>query len=255
MTQPVTDNCLYCNEPLYHEFKLHFIWQFKRDLFKVLCNSCLEILHQALIDCTKYSHQCQLCHHILDNTDQADYLTKIYNYGNLKICHDCKLWLKIYPREMLHNDVIFVYDVIIRETLHAFKRNGEILKGHLFKQALRKRYQLYQNFQWIVLPSSPDSLQERQFHATGLLLDLAEIPYICPFDYIGDGKKQALKTREERLLMPQPFRVNQDNIKASNLLIFDDIYTTGTTLLYAKNALKQSFPEKTIQSMTIARGI
>ncbi len=255
MTQPVTDNCLRCNEPLYHEFQLHFLWQFKRDLFQVLCNSCQKILENTKLDRDKYAIQCQLCHHLLDDSAEADLLTKVYDYQDLKICHDCQFWLKIYSLDTLRNEVIFAYEPIIRETIHAFKSNGDILKGYLFKHSLQKIHRSKRQYQWIVLPSSAESLQSRQFHATGLLLDIAEIPYICPFDYIGDGKKQALKNREERLLMSQPFQVNQENIKEDKLLIFDDIYTTGTTLLYAKKALTESFPNKKIKSVTLARGI
>ncbi|WP_225427018.1 ComF family protein [Companilactobacillus kedongensis] len=57
---------------------------------------------------------------------------------------------------------------------------------------------------------------------------------------IDADKPQAQKNRDERLKTPQTFSCITDEVYPSQtrVLIVDDIYTTGRTILHAKTALK-----------------
>lgn len=253
MTQPLTHNCLNCLEPLYHDFKLHYLWQFKKELFPVMCSECqnhfdsLEATYQDKTD------RCQKCSFPLSDEPDTDFVSRKYYDNGQLICYDCLRWMAIYPEELINHQSLYPYGETIQQWLNSYKTEGDILKGHIMAGSLQKIYKTYPNHHWVVLPSSKESLEHRQFHATGLLLDFAGIPYSCPFKYIGDGKKQALKDRQKRIEMPQPFEVIDQEINESSIIIFDDVYTTGTTLLHAKSALAVRYPDKNIQSITISR--
>ena len=92
----------------------------------------------------------------------------------------------------------------------------------------------------MVLPSSPASLAQRQFHATRQLLEVAGLKVACPFDYVGDGVKQASKSRQQRLALGQVFALKEEvlaHLPRGEWWLFDDVYTTGSTLLRAKSLL------------------
>lgn len=69
-----------------------------------------------------------------------------------------------------------------------------------------------------------------------------------------DTPAQAKKTKEERMLMPQPFEVNVDKTKIINkeIILVDDVYTTGRTMFHAAECLLPYQP-KTIRTFTLAR--
>ena len=64
------------------------------------------------------------------------------------------------------------------------------------------------------------------------ILSEADLAYECLLKRKLDTTAQAKKTREERLLMPQPFEINVDKNKIMNqeIILIDDVYTTGSTL-------------------------
>lgn len=253
MTQPLTHNCLNCLEPLYHDFKLHYLWQFKKEIFPVMCSDCQSIFATLEATYQDKTDRCQRCNFQLSDAPDADIISSKYYNGDQLICYDCLCWQQVYPVELIKHQALYPYEETIQQWLYSFKTEGDILKGHIMAGPLQKIYKKYPNHHWIVLPSSKESLEHRQFHATGLLLDFAGIPYTCPFKYIGDGKKQALKDRQERIEMSRPFEVIDQEINESSIIIFDDVYTTGTTLLHAKSALAAAYPGKSIQSISISR--
>lgn len=253
MSQPLTHNCLNCQEPLYHDFKLHYLWQFKKVLFPVLCLSC-----QQKFDCLEKIYQekkngCHLCGLLLSDDATEDALTRKYHHDGQLICYHCKHWRTKYPIELIRHQAIYPHNELIQDWLSSFKDKGDIMLGYIMAEKLGKIYKQYKNYLWVVLPNSKELLEQRQFHATGLLLDFADIPYTCPFNYVGDGKKQTMKEGTERTELIQPFEVNTEEIKEASILVFDDNYTTGTAIIHAKSALAKTYPEKIIKSITISR--
>ena len=69
---------------------------------------------------------------------------------------------------------------------------------------------------------------------------MAGLKVVCPFDYVGDGIKQASKSRQQRLVLGQVFALKEEilaHLSRGEWWLFDDVYTTGSTLLRAKSLL------------------
>ena len=103
----------------------------------------------------------------------------------------------------------------------------------------------------VPIPMHPQKLIERTFSHIDELLIAANIPYKHLLEKTTIDT-QSKKTREERINTPQLFRVIR-KIDPKHYVVFDDIYTTGTTIEHAKKALLEA-GAKSVTSLTLIRG-
>ncbi|MCW6659275.1 ComF family protein [Aerococcaceae bacterium NML191292] len=243
-------NCLLCGEQTLYDLHWQDIWQWRQIEADCLCKKCRATFCQYPYE----TNGCSGCGRLLDG---QEVFTTAYYVENMAYCYDCHRWLEQYPSCLVKHTALLVYNESVREWLYQYKYRADARLAQAVAPYLCAFYREHSNCTWIVLPSSPKSIEERGFHATGYLLDRAEIPYICPFEYIGDGRKQARKNRQERLALEQPFALCADKLalaSSTQWLIFDDVYTTGATLLKAKELLYACVPDKTqVSSVSLAR--
>lgn len=255
-------HCLLCNDYLSHDLSLKQLLSFRPLQFDNLCQSCRAKFLRFEVS----TLHCMGCKRTLEEDSVSPY-KQVYRYTlndqqTIQLCHDCFKWTKIYPLEYLNHQAVYQYNNTLREWLYSYKYQGDYRLREVVVNDLKQVYQQFRNYQWLVLPSSPAMMAERGFHATASLLEAADIPCQMPFRYAGDGIRQASKSRQERLLQRQPYEMKPDFIESvdrdSSWLIFDDVYTTGSTLLLAKqklfeaaNCLNLSNPQ--IISISLAR--
>ena len=99
----------------------------------------------------------------------------------------------------------------------------------------------------------PDNLKIRTFAQVDELLKAANIPFEQHLTKLSK-EQQSLKSRDERLQTPQLFGViDPAIIKNKNILLIDDIYTTGTTMRHAEKVLKQA-GAKDVRGFTLIHG-
>lgn len=249
------DKCVMCQIPLVKRLQLKQIFSLRPICFDCLCPAC----RQKLIDfpfAANYCHSC--CRPVV--IDGEDLYTRAFsiefgeNEGKKSwYCYDCLRWLDQYSSDLLKHRPIFLYNDFLKECLYRYKYQGDCRMTEIFSLRLNQIYQSNRSYQWMVLPSSPKNLQRRGFHPTGLLLESAGIPYLMPLAYCGDGKRQAEKTREERLLLRDAFCLRENFELATfheerqgcmGWIIFDDVYTTGATILNAKGSLSTAYTER-----------
>ena len=268
------NECIWCQAALKRDLIWQQIFCFKPLSFDCLCPICRSLFiayHRSDTACQTCGRAVTLCEEPWENVFSHE---KNYMYGfevavtkegatSKKIlCFDCVRWLKTYPIDLLTHDALLEYGEVFREWLYRYKYRGDYRLRQIVAEPLKLAYQQYKDYQWLILPSSPKSLQERRFHATAGLLDVAGIPFVNPLTYIGDGIKQSQKTRLERLNLLNPFDISHENLGrlSRKLLIFDDVYTTGATLMSAKHLLTKKDKESaantdklTIKSLSLAR--
>ncbi|MGE7982917.1 ComF family protein [Solibacillus sp. NPDC093137] len=147
---------------------------------------------------------------------------------------------------------LFHYNEAMKDYLHRYKFLHDILLAKVFNKTLHE--QLKNETRLIIpIPMHPENLRLRTFAHIDELLKAANIPFAHHLTKVST-EQQSLKTREERLKTPQLFEViNSTAIKDENLLIVDDIYTTGTTLNHAKKALLDA-GAKTVDGFTLIHG-
>ncbi|WP_160114445.1 ComF family protein [Lentilactobacillus kosonis] len=171
------------------------------------------------------------------------------------VCTDCQKW--IIRQDNFINTAIFAYDNSMQLFMKQYKFNGDYrlrLIFSAFMQAfINQRYKV-ENLVIVPVPVTETTLLQRGFNQVCGLL--SEVKYMDCLTMKAISKvPQSMKTRQDRLLTPQPFELRPNlykNLTGKNILIVDDIYTTGVTIRHAAKALSIVQPSK-IMGLTLAR--
>ncbi|KRL43171.1 COMF operon protein 3 [Companilactobacillus mindensis DSM 14500] len=168
------------------------------------------------------------------------------------ICDDCKMWEQKYQIINCHQ-ALFEYNQFIHNYFKLYKRYGDVLLAKLFYQDI-KNWSLKNHFDVVTyIPASQSHLQIRGFDPVyELYADIFDLqPLLTKVD---SDKPQAQKNRLERLRTPQtfsPLPAMAQIQKNQSILILDDIYTTGRTLMHAHDIFfKANFKKITTFSLS-----
>lgn len=158
-------------------------------------------------------------------------------------CEDCKKWKKKYPKIQLNHTALFSYNEIAREFMDQYKFQGDLVLANVFRSEIKKALNVYQKTHLIVpIPLSPLSKMARGFNQVELLLKRAGVSYHQLLENDTPGKLQSSKNRKERLQTLQPYHLlDESKLKKESIdriLIVDDVYTTGRTILHARLLLE-----------------
>lgn len=226
--------CLRCQQSLHQRLKWMELWAFQSLKENVICKDC----KNKFIATTK-ENSCQFCQHPLAHGQT--------------ICKDCERWSERYGDKVMRHFSMYLYNDAFKEWITDYKYRLDIRQAGILIEPLQTIYQQYQKYYWTFLPSSTVNLEKRGFNQIEYLLQLANIPYQKLFKYTGDSISQAQKNKEERICLKQPFElIDKRMIKEQQILILDDVYTTGSTLMKAKQLLIEAEVEQCM-SITLAR--
>jgi len=227
---------------------LHRFWRtFKHIVYPRVCLACKQRLPESLTDdilcveCRKKIKKnippfCSSCGRHL-----------VIVHSGEKICAECF-------KKNLHFDRAFSpcrYDGPVKELIHEFKyKNKEYLGGPLSQLMIDfiKHYAVpIENIDYIIpMPLHPVKLREREFNQAGILGDHIAREFNKSIGHRVLLKQKWTKTQtelshEERMHnVKNSFRVSDGNvIKGKNILLIDDVLTTGATASEAAFTLKQ----------------
>lgn len=171
-------------------------------------------------------------------------------------CSDCQRWEENpeWAGILTKNCSLYHYNDFLKEAIARFKYRGDHAMAEAFKQDLKKRFnQTFLQFEIVPIPLSPEREYERGFNQAEVFAKLLGKP-IHQLLARSHHEKQSKKSRAERMKLGALFQLHPDFTNTQdNILLIDDIYTTGSTLRHAAKVLKQH-GAKQICSMTIARG-
>jgi competence protein ComFC len=233
----MSNYCLYCGST----FNETVTW---RGLFysepQYLCDECQKGLQPIV------GQRCSHCSRSLEKLP-----------GNLvkgASCLDCFRWEgdSNWKGILQQNISLFEYNDFLKEYLARYKYRGDHRLAKAFGTQLAKHLKLLRFDHTIPIPLSGERHYERGFNQSAALLEEAGI---APSHLLkrSHSEKQSKKSRHDRLRQKQVFSLTDTDFSKQSILLFDDIYTTGTTLRQAAKLLKEAGAEN-VTSLTLARG-
>lgn len=229
--------CLMCQQMLRPQLNLTTFFSFTKLFPAKLCSRCYEQLIYL-----KNQACCQSCHGL----------------SEVPICSDCMEWRKIYPDYSLNHQALFRYNDWLKDFFQQFKFQGNASLAGCFQKEIYHALHSYafkKNWLLVPVPISEEKRLIRGFNQVELLLEQAGLPYTSLLEKKQETSAQSHKNKIERLQMVQPFRVKQEAIPQlvnKKIIVIDDVYTTGRTLLHAVMALKKH-SDQPILTFSLAR--
>ncbi|MBP1943474.1 ComF family protein [Cytobacillus luteolus] len=156
---------------------------------------------------------------------------------------------------LIKNRSVYTYNPFLKETLSLFKFRGDHAISQIFKQDFKRTFTKHFDKKSIIvpIPLSNERLYERGFNQAKVLAELLHLPISEPLTRI-HLEKQSKKSRSERLRTTNIFHLKESiKLKGAEIVLIDDIYTTGTTLRHAAEILKEA-GALSVSSLTLARG-
>ena len=158
------------------------------------------------------------------------------------LCEDCISKIRKYDK-----DILFYYSGILKTKIKEFKfDNGVFLKkpfGELIYKNLDKS--LLEKMDFIAyVPSSKKKIRQRGYNHSKLLAEeiskYANIPLFYKMHKVKNTKSQHFLSLEERSVnLKDSFMVDCD-LTGKNILLIDDIHTSGATIDECYKELKKS---------------
>ncbi|MFF5993802.1 ComF family protein [Lysinibacillus sp. KU-BSD001] len=195
----------------------------------------------------KENLHCLLCGTLL--TEQISWLTLIQTFPTT-ICTKCEAKFEPYTNTEPDHRALYTYNEVMKDYLHRYKFMHDVVLAKVFQKQL---HNVLRNEKRMIIPipMHPEKLVDRTFSPIDELLIAAKLPYEHVLEKT-TTTSQSTKSREERLNTPQLFRI-KGHVKHTDYVIFDDIYTTGTTMNHAKKALLEA-GAKSVTAVTLIHG-
>ncbi|HHY21711.1 MAG TPA: ComF family protein [Bacilli bacterium] len=234
--------CLYCDERLQFRFNWQTLWQQNHTL---LCATCSNELEPIVGDI------CISCGRSFDEESEP------FRSGDQ--CYDCIRWESNpeWQGLLVKNRSLFRYNDFMKELIARFKYRGDTILATVFQERLRQMYQkeFSQKAYIVPIPLSKERLLERGFNQAEILAQMLgkPIPFLLAQHRT---EKQSKKNRSKRLNVGKSIFYLENRLQSqlihADIIIIDDIYTTGTTIRQAAKLLLLH-GARTVSSLTIAR--
>ncbi|WP_052343718.1 ComF family protein [Bacillus massiliigorillae] len=190
--------------------------------------------------------RCSKCSRMLDELD------KDYIHGT--VCHDCFRWEQQERwKNILHENISFYkYNSFLKNLMARYKYRGDYAIAELFATDIKTTLSKYPIDYIVPIPLSEERLVERGFNQSEAFIKMAKLTPTNLLVRI-HSEKQSKKSRKERMDLDNLFQLKEGvDVKDKNIFLIDDIYTTGSTLRYASEILRNA-GAYSVSSVTIAR--
>ena len=236
----MNDYCLVCDNHLKRELTwTSFIFPTIHSPICSICEAKLQLIT---------GERCRICSRSLATLNKK--------FVQADVCLDCVRWEQDphWNHCLKQNISLYHYNEFLKEIMALFKFRGDYILAEIFAQSLSKQLKKLSFDLIVAIPLSDERLRERRFNQAEALARMAGQETKAYLKRI-HTEKQSKKTRDERLKQKQIFQFqgNSAEIKGKNIVLIDDIYTTGVTLRQAAQVLQQA-GAKEIQAITVARG-
>lgn len=221
--------CVWCGRSFSPPLTVAMIWQWRPLPRPALCPACRERLTPIG---SRYCPQC--------GRQQA----------TSEVCRDCRRW-----PDNLRNRALYCYDAGMKAYMQQYKFQGDY-RLRLGLQAALSTALKRENYEVLVpIPIDQRTWQTRGFNQVTGWLTGQPFQQVLAVTATHKDRPQSAKTRQERLLTPQPFELvtGAGEVLANRrVLLLDDVYTTGRTLRHAAQQIYLG-GAKAVTSLTLAR--
>lgn len=174
---------------------------------------------------------CKICFKPLDEgVSLYDYFFK-----DDVICGYCRRKMQpvnqVYVYQNLHIEALYLYDEFMESLLFQYKEGRDIALKDIFlypyKQKLADKYRHYE---WILMPSSEEKIRQRTFHHLECMLEEIAIHPVHHFIKTQNYKQSRQKAQSRSKIQEM---IQLVSYPKKPFLLFDDVCTSGNTLLSA----------------------
>ena len=224
--------CLLCQDILPQDWVFEEVFLWRRHERPVICQACQQsfcFIQEGL--------KCDHCYRYLKLESQDKY-HQAHQLGGKYYCCECLAWQSKLPWMSLNQHILLEFNEIFRQWIHQYKYVGDYRQAQVMRTLLKDHIKPWLAYDWITIPSSINSIKQRGFRATDHILEVLGIQPVPLLTYHGNQVRQANKNRKERMETPQVYQLDISKYNPeSTYLLFDDIYTTGSTMMRAKLAI------------------
>lgn len=171
-----------------------------------------------------------------------------------EFCYDCVRWEEDteWNGILERNISLYIYNKFLKEVISRYKFRGDYVLSKFFGNELKKVIKNLEYDLLMPIPLSEVRLYERGFNQAEALIVEAGLDHVNVLNRT-HSEKQSKKTRKERVGIDNVFIFrNMDHVLGKKVVIVDDVYTTGSTIMHAARVLKEH-GANSILSITIAR--
>ncbi|WP_208587463.1 ComF family protein [Gracilibacillus suaedae] len=176
------------------------------------------------------------------------------------ICDDCKKWQTNdkYRDVLQFNRPLFPYTPFMQEIITQWKYRGDYQLKEIFTPYIKKEIRNFyptKSFTIVPIPLTDERHQERAFNQATAIAEVIATHYensiiTALSRKSSHSEKQSKKSRQQRIKTKNPFFLTKS--LETDVLLVDDIYTTGMTIHHAAKLLKEA-GSPNIYSFTLAR--
>lgn len=232
----MSEYCLFCHEQITSNTNWSSFFTSPTETY--LCQVCESQLIKI------EGETCDICSRPLEK------LEKQYVINNR--CLDCVRWEEDdeWKGYLLKNESLYEYNDFLKGIISQYKFRGDYILAKIF--SLRIQQKLPPNVLLVPIPLSAERQFERGFNQSEALInETGQSPIY--FLERTHSEKQSKKSRYDRIHIPQVFQVKEGRgVADKEILLIDDIYTTGSTLRHAAKILIHA-GAKSVSSLTLAR--
>lgn len=215
-------NCLFCQNKIRNSFDFLNVFLL-RNSQNQLCSICQKYFEKIS------DKHCQRC----------------YKNDIDGICHDCQIWEE--KGIFINHQAFFIYNQAMKDYFSRYKFLGDYRLRFAFSLFVKfdKKYTV------VPIPVSQKRFEERGFNQVTSFLDAIN----CIYQELlvkSDSVKQSSLDRKARLESKNTFSIKENAVVPENILLIDDIYTTGATFQHAISVLKAA-GAKNIKTFSLCR--